>query len=176
MRRSTWLWALLLAFVVATIVFVCSLGPASLAWWIAVRFPDVQWVQTESLAQWMRGPRSKRLVILDVRSEDEFSVSHLLGAHRLDPEQPDVDSLRVPEDATVVVYCSVGYRSAAVVEKLHTAGIGDVYNLEGGIFAWANENRPIHRGRSLAASVHPYDGMWGYFLDRDLHAPLVGAE
>jgi hypothetical protein len=48
-----------------------------------------------------------------------------------------------------------------------------VYNLDGSIFQWANEGRPLYSGTNRVASVHPYDREWGRFLKKELHAPAV---
>ncbi len=113
---------------------------------------------------------ARPLVVLDARQAAEHRVSHLAGARRVDPDRPDVGRLAIPAGAPVVVYCSVGWRSASVADVLARAGHAHVFNLEGGIFAWANEGRAVVRdGRSVRA-VHPYDATWGRLLRRDLHA------
>jgi hypothetical protein len=43
-------------------------------------------------------------------------------------------------------------------------------NLEGSIFQWANECRPVYRDAAEVQQVHPYDGIWGKLLDKDLRA------
>jgi len=139
---------------------------------ISARFPDVQWIDSATLSRWMKHKAPKHLVLLDARTKAEFAVSHLRGARRIDPDAPDIKSLRIPPDATVVVYCSVGYRSADIAHQLMGAGIGKVYNLEGGIFVWANEGRPVYRDKKRVKLVHPYDKIWGRFLHEDLRAPL----
>ncbi|HEX5719280.1 MAG TPA: rhodanese-like domain-containing protein, partial [Thermoanaerobaculia bacterium] len=62
--------------------------------------------------------RGERIVILDVREPKEMEVSALPGA-RLAPsgEVRTMPLNGIPADATVVTYCTVGYRSgkAAVV-------------------------------------------------------------
>lgn len=141
---------------------------ASLRSVIAARYPSVRWVRAATLEAWMREERP--LVLLDARQPDEHRVSHLAGARRVDPDHPDVASLAVPEGARVVVYCSVGWRSAAVAEALTRAGHAHVFNLEGGVFAWANEGRPVVRGGRPVRAVHPYDATWGRLLRRELHA------
>jgi 3-mercaptopyruvate sulfurtransferase SseA len=70
------------------------------------------------------------------------------------------------------VYCSVGYRSARIVERLRAAGHSDVRNLRGSIFQWANEGRPVVRGDSTVHKVHPFDATWGRLLNADLRADL----
>jgi 3-mercaptopyruvate sulfurtransferase SseA len=67
------------------------------------------------------------------------------------------------------VYCSVGIRSARVADRLRHAGIGAVYNLDGSIFRWASEGRPVVRDGEPVRAVHPYNAVWGRLLPRDLH-------
>ena len=73
--------------------------------------------------------------------------------------------------STVVVYCSVGYRSAELVKRLKATGAGNVFNLEGSLFRWANEGRPVYRGAERVFEVHPYDADWANLLDRRYRPP-----
>ncbi|MGH7937844.1 MAG: rhodanese-like domain-containing protein, partial [Bryobacteraceae bacterium] len=76
------------------------------------------------------------------------------------------------KDATIVTYCSVGYRSAGMARRLHAAGFTRVQNLEGSIFEWANEHRPLVHDGKAATQVHPYDALWGRLLQPEVRAPL----
>ena len=108
-------------------------------------------------------------VLLDVRTKAEFEVSHLEGAIRAEPGS-DAAAITIPKDQTIVTYCSVGYRSGAFAKKLSEAGYRNVTNLEGSIFRWANENRPlVHEGRPTD-KVHPYNRLWGLLLDESHRA------
>jgi rhodanese-related sulfurtransferase len=130
-------------------------------------FPEVPTVTTDSLAERLAGP--SRPVLLDARSPEEYAVSHLRGARHIDPEAtqfPALDTLA--RDTTIVVYCSVGYRSARIASRLRGHGFENVANLKGSIFRWANEGRPVVRGDSTVRAVHPYDGTWGTLLDEPL--------
>lgn len=139
-------------------------GPTSLRPVIELAHPDVAWVTVDQLRRW------DDVVLLDARAPAEYRVSHLEGAIRIDPDRPDLSRLRAPHHARVVVYCSVGWRSASVADALRRAGYRRVYNLEGGIFEWANRGLPVVRGSRPVRAVHPYDGTWGLLLDRELHA------
>ena len=45
----------------------------------------------------------------------------------------------------------------------------NVYNLEGSLFKWANEKRPMVDQQGKKTIVcHPYSSIWGKFLDSDL--------
>ena len=67
---------------------------------------------------------------------------------------------------TIVVYCSVGYRSSQLAEKLRARSIENVFNLEGSLFQWANEGRSLYRGDERVHEAHPYDEEWGQLLDK----------
>ncbi len=139
---------------------------------IAARFPAVRWVTTGTLARWMGRGGHAGPVILDARAPEEFRVSHLRGARRVDPDLEDVSSLGIDPGARIVVYCSVGWRSGAIASRLEQAGYRQVYNLEGGIFRWANEGRAMYRGDHVVHRVHPYDQAWGRMLDDQHRASL----
>ncbi len=171
-----WGWIAATGLVLVLLLFVGARSPTSLKHVIAVWFPEVAWVDAETLSRWMTREASKQPVILDVRSKEEFEVSHLGGALRADPDHPDIAALSLPPDSTVVVYCSLGVRSAAIVDELEAAGFTKVYNLKGGIFDWANDGLPIFRGGEPADQVHPYGKPWGLYLKRELRAPLEGVD
>jgi rhodanese-related sulfurtransferase len=118
----------------------------------------------------MNRTSDEKLVLLDVRTPEEQRVSHLQDARHLNASNPDIKTLAIPAGATVVVYCSIGYRSATIIEELGQAGIQNVYNLEGGLFDWANQGRPVYRGRDRVDEVHPFNRIWGLLLRRDLRA------
>lgn len=136
---------------------------------IREEFPDVPAITTEELAAWIAAPGKDATVLLDVREADEYDVSHLQGARRARTEAEALATLRdAPDDRRIVVYCSVGYRSAVLARTLRKRGYTNVFNLEGSIFQWANEGRPVYRGDRRASGVHPYDSDWGRLLDPKL--------
>ena len=67
----------------------------------------------------------------------------------------------------IVVYCSVGYRSEKVGEKLKAAGFLNVKNLYGSIFEWVNEGNPVVGNDNKAtAKVHTYNKTWSRWVDK----------
>lgn len=136
---------------------------------IRSRYPDVNHISTTRLAEQLATTNSTKLVLLDVREEDEFSISHLPGAIRIDPDLTDLSPLaHLDPNTRIVAYCSVGYRSSALAEKLQSEGFSDVSNLEGSIFQWANAGHPVVRGDSTVRAVHPYNTAWGQLLNAEL--------
>jgi rhodanese-related sulfurtransferase len=139
---------------------------------IRAKFPGVVQLSTDSLQTWLdESATAERPLLLDVREKEEYEVSHLKGAVPALTEKEALQALEgVSPDQPVVLYCSVGYRSSEMAGFLQKRGFGKVYNLEGSIFAWANEGRPIYRGDERVHKVHPYDRVWGKLLKKVLRA------
>ncbi|GET37884.1 rhodanese-like domain-containing protein [Microseira wollei] len=140
---------------------------------ITRKFPDVEWITPEALAKWLQNPAKIQPVLLDARSEAEYEVSHLWHAKRIDPDSPDLLALaEVSFQTPIVVYCSVGYRSAAVASRLLQAGFSRVYNLEGSIFQWVNEGHAVYKYEQNTQGVHPYNWLWGKLLRSQYRAEV----
>jgi rhodanese-related sulfurtransferase len=138
---------------------------------IRQKFPEVKQLATADLAAWQTEGRRPQPLILDVRTPAEYAVSHLAGAKNVPPgAKPEQVLAGVARDAPVVAYCSVGYRSSEFAQEARKAGWTSVVNLEGSIFAWANEGRPLVDAKGPAAKVHPFDAQWGRLLKPELTA------
>ena len=89
----------------------------------------------EELAQLLES--NPKPILLDVREDFEREISNLPGS--LDIPLPDLEGHidQIPADRKVVVFCRNGIRSLTAGEILRNAGIKHVYNLRGGINAWA---------------------------------------
>lgn len=110
------------------------------------------------------------LVLLDIRSPEEFEVSHITGAQLIDYDRfkPE-DVAHLSRNSKVVVYCSVGYRSERIGEKMQELGFQEVYNLYGGIFNWKNQGNAVINSRGQPTdSVHTYNKNWGQWLERGI--------
>jgi rhodanese-related sulfurtransferase len=150
----------------------------SVEWFVVKRslrnkFRDEHWITTRQLADWLADKQLPAPILLDVRTSAEWKVSHLPGARRVEPgASAAVAAGDIGRDVPIVTYCAVGYRSGEMAQRLRKAGYTNVQNLEGSIFEWANEHRPlVHDGR-LASQVHPYDASRGRLLSDDVRAPL----
>ncbi len=138
------------------------LGLAALRALIAISFGDVPAVDTTTLAAELAGPRPP--LLLDARDAEEFAVSHLPGALHVPPHRERGLAGELPREAPVVVYCSVGWRSAGLARRLMAAGFRDVRNLEGSAFAWANEGRALAGRLGARGQVHPYAAAFAWLL------------
>ncbi len=82
------------------------------------------------------------VVMIDVREDDEWAAGHAPHAVHIPMGQiPDRIS-ELPTDATVLVCCRSGGRSGRVVAYLRERGI-DAVNVDGGMLAWQEANRPM---------------------------------
>lgn len=85
--------------------------------------------------------------LLDVRTPGEYQQMRLANAHLIPIDQVTQRLDEIPKNRPVIVYCAVGSRSAQVFNYLARRGYQEVYNLEGGIYAWAQRGYPVLQGR-----------------------------
>lgn len=104
--------------------------------------------------------KGERIIILDVREENEYTGKHIPEAiwfpkSKFDKQDPEVlNKLEaIDKDTPVVTYCGAGHRSSYVAKKLRQAGY-NAYNLDG-ISFWEKENLPLVRGPKLPPSEEP---------------------
>ncbi|HEX9958927.1 MAG TPA: ThiF family adenylyltransferase, partial [Fibrella sp.] len=91
--------------------------------------------------------KGETIFLLDVREREEYDLCHLDGAVLIPvgmiAATAAADRKRIPTDKPVVIYCHHGIRSANVANYLYTqGGYTNLYNLEGGINAWAQQIEP----------------------------------
>ncbi len=79
--------------------------------------------------------------LIDVREEHEVEVCNIGGLPI--PMGDIMDNLdKISKDKKVIIHCRSGARSGAICQALELQGYNNVYNLKGGIIAWANEIDP----------------------------------
>lgn len=85
--------------------------------------------------------------LIDVRTPEEFAEGHIAGARLInvwDSTFVEQAKSQLSKDKPVAVYCRSGKRSANAAGKLVKLGY-EVINLDGGITAWKEENRPVEK-------------------------------
>lgn len=101
---------------------------------------------TSKQAQALLGKNSK-IVLLDVRTPDEYRQAHLKGALLIPLGELNRRVQEVPRDRPVLVYCAVGARSSSAASFLASKGYREIYNMSDGIVGWYNNGLPLQLGR-----------------------------
>jgi len=109
-----------------------------------------------------------KATFIDSREQNEYEVSHIEGAKWVGYDNFKLSSMKsVKKDAFIIIYCSVGYRSEKIGEKLIEDGYTNVSNLYGGIFEWVNQGKPIvNQKGEPTQKIHGYSKAWGIWLSK----------
>lgn len=107
--------------------------------------------------------------ILDAREPEEFNVSHLKNAQLLGYKEMNEEVLqKLDKNKPVAIYCSIGYRSEKMTEKLLDMGFKDVYNIYGSIFEWVNRGYPVVNASGKETNkIHGYGRTWGIWIKNE---------
>lgn len=163
--------------------------------WIAQQYPNVRHIDPAELAALLlqqveplsagvmtsNGPDLKAAgatpLLIDIRSPAEQEISSLAGArcvHSVDEGLALVRRIHT-DNIPIVVFCSAGIRSARLCDALMAVGYNPVFNLDGGLFAWATMGLPLVRGSASVQLVHPFDERWATLLPQALRAAVSSA-
>jgi len=86
----------------------------------------------------------KSVIIIDVRTPDEFNKGHLKNSLNVNwfDENFDENLNIFSKDLPVMVYCLSGGRSSKANERIKSLGFKNVYELDGGILEWRRNKLP----------------------------------
>jgi len=175
-KKKLFILTIILAVTELGIMTGCSHNQETLTWAevisdIRYKYPDVKQLQTTELQSWLTSPNNEPVILIDARHKEEFQISHISGAKNIpyNSKDPIKNLINIKPDNPIVVYCSVGYRSSILAGNLQTLGFTEVHNLEGSIFKWANEGRPLVQGQTTVHKVHSYSARWGSLLETEYH-------
>ena len=87
------------------------------------------------------------MVVLDVRTTEEFAAGHVPGARNIPHDQlPNrLAELAGAKDKEIVVYCRSGRRSEIALDTLASHGFKRVRHMDGDMLKWQEEKRPIEK-------------------------------
>lgn len=87
------------------------------------------------------------MILLDVRTPQEFNSGHLAEARHIDFYADDFANQLEKLDSSkrYVVYCRSGGRSSRAAKMMREMGFATVSNLEGGILAWQRAKLPLKK-------------------------------
>jgi rhodanese-related sulfurtransferase len=122
----------------------------------------------------------KRGTYLDVRTPGEIARGHIpdTSVIELGDARFTQKASLMQKDRPVFVYCASGSRSRAAAEMLASVGIAEVYELSGGLGAWARAGYPLERssGGDVAADAMKPEALDGVLAKEkrvlvDYHTP-----
>lgn len=118
--------------------------------------------------------QQEKVVILDARELEEFEVSHIPNAQYIGYKKLEKKKLKaIPKDAKIVLYCSIGYRSEKIGEKLQKMGYTEVYNLYGSIFEWVNQgNVVVDKNEKPTNFIHTYNEKWSQWVNHSMFTKI----
>lgn len=100
-------------------------------------------ITAEQLLEWVND--DQELLILDVRTPEEFATGHVPGAVNIPHTEIEarLQEVRRAGDVDVVVYCRSGRRAGIAEMILREAGFRRLLHLEGDMLGWLEENLPV---------------------------------
>lgn len=103
------------------------------------------------------------VVVLDVRTEQEFAVAHIPGSLLVPLHEIESSMERIPNHGTpIAVVCEQGYRSVSACRFLSEHGFAPLFSLVGGLSAWPG---PIAAGGDGGAHPHDLVGPARFLVD-----------
>lgn len=114
------------------------IGPSSTQANAGASFRTVTPLDAKSLIE-----TRKDLLLVDVRSPEEFEGGSLPGATLIPFWDFAKGRFDLPKDKPILLICAVGGRSLACGQLLASKGYREVYNLKGGLDAWAEQRVPL---------------------------------
>lgn len=139
-------------------------------------YKSVKHISRQNLIEVLGSETKSDVLIFDVREKEEFIVSHLKGAKQLSPSTWKSTFLKKYggqiKGKKIVFYCSVGVRSSKMAnylsQSLKEQGAEEIYNLEEGIFGWANKGQALFKSdTNTTTKVHPYNNHWGQLIKEE---------
>ncbi|HVA16957.1 MAG TPA: rhodanese-like domain-containing protein [Candidatus Dormibacteraeota bacterium] len=87
----------------------------------------------------------EKMILVDTREDNEWAKGHIPGAVHLGKGviERDVETTIPDKNATLVLYCGGGFRSALAADNLQKMGYKNVISMDGGWRGWTDSNFPI---------------------------------
>lgn len=102
----------------------------------------IRQLQATELQAWLADATREQPLVLDVREPWEHEVCNIEGSRLLPMQEIPARVQELPADTDIVVLCHHGMRSLQVAQYLKQAGLERIFNLSGGIAAWATQVDP----------------------------------
>lgn len=105
----------------------------------------MQQIRGQELANWLADAARPAPFLLDVREPAEFEICHIAGSQLIPMHVVPARCEELDPAQDIVVICHHGGRSMQVAMFLERRGFSSVFNLAGGVEAWACDVDPTMR-------------------------------
>jgi rhodanese-related sulfurtransferase len=87
----------------------------------------------------------EKMIIVDTREDIEWARGHVAGAIHLGKGviERDIENTIPDKEATVVLYCGGGFRSALAADNIQKMGYRNVISMDGGWRVWTESGYPV---------------------------------
>ena len=88
---------------------------------------------------------NEKIVVLDVRTPDEYAEGHIKGARLIDFNGAGFakEVAKLDRDKTYLVHCLSGGRSTSSLKVFKKLGFKHIVHLDGGFMAWEDAKLPV---------------------------------
>jgi len=120
-------------------------------------------ISTKEAAERLQG--NPPPILIDIREKEEYEVSHLAKARFISFRSFEITNLSdLSKEQPIILYCTIGYRSGKIAQRLSKAGYTNVHHIRGGIIQWFNEGREVVFDGKPVNEIHPYSNEWKRFI------------
>lgn len=136
MQKSTFL---------TLIISILFMGATCMAQQKSTNTPNYPYFSDLNYEQLVEVLKDKSLIVLDVRTAEEFKSGHLKGALSIDFRSPDFESKikQLDKKKTYLLYCRSGNRSGQAMAVFKKNKFDKVYNQQGGIIELNSKKHPL---------------------------------
>jgi len=103
--------------------------------------------QTDVPSVLARVKKGEKLLLVDVREDNEWAKGRIAGARHLGKGviERDVEDAIPDKQAEVILYCGGGFRSALSADNLQKMGYKNVISMDGGWRSWVEAGGPVEK-------------------------------
>jgi monothiol glutaredoxin len=106
---------------------------------LSLKFPGAQGIQSLTVQQLAARLAANDIVLIDVRPAQGRAQAAPLPQARVLEDEGYESLAALPKDTAIAFICHHGVSSRAMAERFAAHGFGNIYNVEGGMDAWARE-------------------------------------
>ena len=87
----------------------------------------------------------EKIILVDTREDSEWTRGHIPGAIHLSKGiiERDIEKTVPDKNATIILYCGGGFRSALAADNLQKMGYTNVISMDGGWRGWTGSGFPV---------------------------------